>query len=58
VGVTDDGGPHEVFSITVGALPIQFIWRTRPEQMIAILKTHPEIFDGDFSALAGIAFAG
>jgi hypothetical protein len=58
VGVTDDGGPHEVFSIAVGGLPIQFIWRTSPEQMITILKTHPEIFDGDFSALAGIAVSG
>jgi hypothetical protein len=58
VSVTDDGGPHDVISIAVGALPIQFIWRTPPEQVIAILKAHPEIFDGDFSALAGIAVSG
>jgi hypothetical protein len=58
LSVTDDGGPHEVFSIAVGGLPIQFIWQTPPEQMIAILKAHPEIFDGDFAALAGIAVAG
>jgi hypothetical protein len=58
VNVTDDGGPHEVMSIAVGNLPIQFIWRTPPEQVIAILKAHPEIFEGDFSALAGIAVLG
>jgi hypothetical protein len=54
VSVTDDGGPHEVLSIAVAGLPIQFIWQTPPEQVIAILKAHPEIFEGDFSALADI----
>lgn len=49
---------HEVLSITVGGLPTQSIWRTPPEQVMAILKTHPEIFAGDFSALAGNAVTG
>jgi hypothetical protein len=58
VNVTDDGGPHEVMSIAVGERPMQFIWRTPPEAVIAILKAHPEIFEGDFASLAGIAVSG
>jgi hypothetical protein len=55
VNITWDGGPHEVISIQVGERPIQFIWRTPPAEVIAILRKHPEILDGNFRALAGIA---
>ena len=58
VSVTDDGGPHAVLAITVGELPTRFIWRTPPEEVIPILKAHPEVFAGDFSALADIAVTG
>lgn len=54
VSVTWDGGPHEVMAITVGNQPPQFIWRTLPEQVIALLKRHPEIFEGDFRALSAL----
>jgi hypothetical protein len=57
VNVAWDGGPHEVMSITVDDLPTQFIWQTPPEQVIVVLKKHPEIFDGDFRALAGMVVA-